>query len=42
MIISVRTVCTGKLPFNPRVPFAFEPVEPKMFAKWKAPQSEVV
>ena len=30
------SVCSGKSPFDPRVPFAFQPVEPDILAKWKA------
>ena len=32
------SVCSGKFPLEPRVPFAFQPVEPEILAKWKAPQ----
>ena len=31
------SVCSGKFPLEPRVPFAFHPVEPEILAKWKAP-----
>ena len=31
------SVCSGKFPLEPRVPFAFQPVEPEILAKWKAP-----
>ena len=28
---------SGKFPLEPRVPFALQPVEPEILAKWKAP-----
>ena len=33
--------CSGKFPLEPRVPFAFQPVELEILAKWKAPQEYV-
>ena len=33
------SVCSGKFPLEPRVPFAFQPVEPEILAKWKALQA---
>ena len=29
-------ICSGKFPFDPRVQFAFQPVEPEILAKRKA------
>ena len=31
------SVCSGKLPLEPRIPFAFQPVELEISAKWKVP-----
>lgn len=31
------SVCSGGFPFDLHVPLAFQPVEPKFLAKWKAP-----
>ena len=30
-----------KIPFDPRISFAFQPVEPEILAKWKAPQASL-
>ena len=32
------SVCSENFPFDPRVPFAFQLVEPEILAKWKAPE----
>ena len=29
--------CSGKFPLELHLPFAFQPVEPEILAKWKAP-----
>ena len=31
------SVSSGKFPFEPRFPFAIQPVGPEILAKWKAP-----
>lgn len=31
------SICSGKCLFDPCIPFAFQPIEPKWFAKVKAP-----
>ena len=33
------SVCSEKFPFIPRLPFSFQPVEPEILGKWKAPQT---
>ena len=45
-VISIPTGWNGKsgVPpkFVPRIPFAFQPVEPEILAKWKAPGQALV
>lgn len=36
MYLQTSSTCSEKFPFNPHLPFAFEPVKPKLLAEWEA------